>query len=170
VKKLFLFAFTALLAWADGGTVLFHKPAGDFDITLFSKSEAVRAGLNDLSVLVQRGDHSTVMDATVLLHLEQKQATGDILRLTAIATHAKAANKTLYAVPFNIPATGVWRLQADITSQGKTGSASGEISVLPPLPPVVNYWPYVAMVPALGVAFLINRKLRQRYRPARHGK
>jgi hypothetical protein len=163
--NLLLLSLIASLAWADGGTVLFHKPAGDFDITLFSKSEAVRAGINDLSVLVQRPDHSTVMDATVLLHLEQKQTSGDILRLTAIATHAKATNKTLYAVPFNIPATGSWHLEADITSQGKTGIATGEITVLPPLPPVVNYWPYVAMVPALGVAFLINRKLRQRYRP-----
>jgi len=151
--------------WADGGTVLFHKPAGDFDITVFSKSEAVRAGMNDLSVMVQRGDHSTVMDATVLLHLELKQTSGDILRLTSIATHAKATNKMLYAAPLNIPATGTWRLDADVSSQGRNGVATGELQVLPPLPPVVNYWPYVAMVPALGVAFLINRKLRERYRP-----
>jgi hypothetical protein len=166
VKNLILFSL-AVLGLADGGTVLFHKPAGDFDVTVFSKSEAIRAGVNDVSVMVQRGDHSTVMDATVLLHLELKQTSGDIMRLTAIATHAKATNKTLYAVPFNIPATGHWKLDADVTSQGKNGVASGEINVLPPLPPVVNYWPYVAMVPALGVAFLINRKLRQRYRPGR---
>jgi hypothetical protein len=155
----------ASLAWADGGTVLFHKPAGAFDITVFSKSEALRAGVNDLSVLVQRGDHATVMNATVLLHLDLTQGSGDILRLTAIATHAKATNKTLYAAPVNIPATGRWRLTADVASDGTTGNAAAEVQVLAPLPPVVNYWPYIAMVPALGVAFLINRKLRERFRP-----
>jgi hypothetical protein len=163
--RLFALSALSIQLWADGGTVLFHKPAGDFDVTVFSKSEAARAGMNDLSVMVQRPDHSTVMDATVLLHLELHQPNGDILRLTSIASHAKATNKMLYASPVNIPATGTWNLSADITSQGKTGTAAGYLQVQPPLPPVANYWPYVAMVPALGVAFLINRKLRQRYRP-----
>jgi hypothetical protein len=149
---------------ADGGTVLFHQQTADFDVTVFSKSEAVRAGSNDLSVMVQQADHSTVMNATVLLHLELKQTSGDILRLTSIATHAKATNKILYAASVNIPATGNWHLEADVSSDGKSAVASGQIPVLPPLPPVVNYWPYVAMVPALGIAFIINRKLRERFR------
>jgi hypothetical protein len=165
LRLLSLLALIATLSFADGGTVLFHKSAGDFDITVFSKSETVRAGINDLSVMVQRPDHATVMDATVLLHLKQTQSSGDITRLTAIATHAKATNKMLYAAPLNIPSTGAWILDADVTSQGKTGVATGQLQVLPPQPPVVNYWPYVAMVPALAVAFLINRKLRERYRP-----
>jgi hypothetical protein len=149
---------------ADGGTVVFHKPAGDFDVTVFSKSEAVRAGLNDLSVMVQRHDNSTVMDATVLLHLEKTQTSGEIVRLTSIARHANATNKTLYAASVNIPSTGLWRLQTDITVGAHSGSAKGGLDVMAPLPPVVNYWPYVAMVPALAVAFIINRKLRARFR------
>jgi hypothetical protein len=164
-RVIYLLALTAVLVNADGGTVLFHKAAGDFDITVFSKSEAVRAGGNDLSVLVQAPDHSTVMDATVLLHLKLTQSSGDILRLTSIATHARATNKMLYAAAVNIPATGTWLLDADVTSHGRHGVAAGQIQVLAPQPPVVNYWPYVAMVPALGVAFLINRKLRERFRP-----
>ena len=163
---LLLIAATTLL-YADGGAVLFHRPAGDFDVTVFSKSEALRAGLNDISVMVQRGDHTTVMNATVLLHLSQTSSTGDITRLTAIATHAKATNKLLYAAPVNIPTTGSWRLDAEVSSDGRSGQATGQLPVLNPLPPVVNYWPYVAMVPALGVAFLINRKLRERYRAKR---
>jgi hypothetical protein len=150
---------------SDGGTVILHKAAGDFDVTVFSKSETVRAGVNDLSVMVQRADHSNVMDATVLLHMELTKTDGEIMRLTGIATHAKATNKMLYAAPINIPTTGKWKLEADVTSGGQNGVSSGDIDVLPPQPPVVNYWPYVAMVPALGVAFLINRKLRERFRP-----
>jgi hypothetical protein len=159
-----LFVMVAGLIGADGGTVVLHKHAGDFEVTVFSKSEAVRAGTNDLSVMVQRGDQSTVMNAAVLLHFEMKQKSGDIMRLTAIANHAKATNKMLYAASINIPATGLWQMDADVTSDGRNGVATGQIQVLPPLPPVVNYWPYVAMVPALAVAFLINRKLRERFR------
>ncbi len=150
--------------WADGGTVLFRKAAGDFDVTVFSKSEALRAGVNDLSVMVQRADHSTVMDANVLLHLTLKQPTGEILRLTSIANHKNATNKLLYAATVNIPATGSWKVEAEVTADKKTETAGGEIQVLAPLPPAENYWPYIAMVPAVGIAFLINRKLRERFR------
>jgi hypothetical protein len=163
-RVLLLLALVPAFALADGGTVILHKNAGDFDVTVFSKSEAVRAGVNDLSVMVQRADHSEVMDANVLLHLETTQTDGAIARLTAIATHAKATNKLLYASSVNIPSSGKWKLEADVTSQGHNGVANGEIDVLPPQPPVANYWPYVAMVPALGVAFLINRKLREKFR------
>jgi hypothetical protein len=161
--RCFFLLLLAKLLLADGGTVVFHKPAGDFDVTVFSKSEAVRAGINDLSVMVQRRDNSAVMDATVLLHLEKTQS-GQITRLTAICRHDKATNKLLYASSVNIPSTGTWRLTADVTSGGHNGMASGTIDVFAPLPPVVNYWPYVAMVPALAVAFIINRKLRARFR------
>ncbi len=166
MRWLFAFFAVAMLLFADGGTVVFHKQAGDFDVTVFSKSEAVRAGTNDLSVMVQRqGDKSTVMDATVLLHLQRTNtSSGEIMRLTGIATHARATNKLLYAATVNIPSTGIWQLDADVTSGGKNALVSGEINVLPPQPPMVNYWPYVAMVPALAIAFLINRKLRAKFR------
>ena len=114
------------LVWADGGTILFHKTAGDFDVTVFSKSEAVRAGSNDLSVMVQRRDNTVVMDATVLLQLKRVEADGQILRLTSIATHAKATNKTLYAATVNIPSTGRWQLDADVTAGGKNGIEPGK--------------------------------------------
>jgi hypothetical protein len=162
-RCLLLMMFAKLLL-GDGGTVVFHKPAGDFDVTVFSKSEAVRAGLNDLSVMVQqRSDNSAVMNATVLLHLQRNQS-GQITRLTAICRHDKATNKLLYAASVNIPSTGTWSLEADVASGGRNASAYGSIDVFAPLPPVVNYWPYVAMVPALAVAFIINRKLRARFR------
>jgi len=159
----FLFLLATLL-FADGGTVLFHQQTSEFDITVFSKSEAVRAGANDLSVMVQnRRDNSTVMNATVLLHLKKTQSSGEIMRLTSIATHGKATNKLLYAASVSIPATGTWQLDADVSSDGRNGIASGQLQVLPPQPPMENYWPYVDMVPLLGIAFIINRKLRARF-------
>lgn len=159
-----LIAMAAGMLWADGGTVLFHKSTGDFEVTVFSKSDVTRAGENDLSVMVQRPDNSTVMDATVLLRLEETQTTGEIMRVTSVATHAKATNKTLYAAMVNIPSTGRWKLEADVSSGGKHGVASGEMQVMAPLPPMQNYWPFVAMVPLMGIAFLINRKLREKFR------
>lgn len=163
-RCLFFLMIVSKLLMADGGTMLFHQRAGDFDVTLFSKSEAVRAGANDLSVMVQRLDNSTVMDATVLIRLQHTQSDGEIMRITGIATHAKATNKTLYAANINIPATGQWQVDADVTSGGKNAVAIGRINVLAPQPPMQNYWPLVAMVPLLGIAFIINRKLREKMR------
>jgi hypothetical protein len=164
VRSVFLFLLLPVLLAADGGTVLFHNVAGDFDITVFSKSEAVQAGVNDLSVMVQGSDHNTIMNATVLLRLERTQPTGEIMRLTGIATHKKATNKMLYATSVNIPSTGEWQVQAVVTADGKHGMIASKINVLPPAPPVQNYWPLVAMVPLLGIAFIINRKLRAKFR------
>ena len=156
------------LAMADGGTVLFHRTAGDFDITVFSKSEAAHAGINDFSVMVQGHDNNTVMEATVLVRLKQLQSDGQIMRLTGIATHKKATNKMLYGTAVNIPSTGRWQLEAEVISGGKSALATGEVNVLPPQSPMENYWPFVAMVPLLGIAFIINRKLREKFRARSH--
>jgi hypothetical protein len=70
----------------------------------------------------------------------------------------------LYAASINIPSTGQWRLETDVSSEGKNGIATGQMNVLPPSPPIQNYWPFVAMVPLLAIAFIINRKLREKFR------
>lgn len=163
-RVVLLLACLSIQLFADGGTIILQKQAGDFEITVFSKSEVIRGGSNDLSVLVQRPDRSTVMDATVLLHLERTQNTGEIMRLTGFATHGKATDKMLYATAINIPATGQWHLNVDVSSGGKHANASGVINVLAPAPPLQNYWPIVAMVPLLMIAFVINRRLRAKFR------
>lgn len=159
IRVLFLLA-SAGLAFADGGAVVFRAPAGPFDVAILSKSDAIRVGPNDLSVMVQKGQ-SNVMDASIQVHLT-RNAGGEIERLTAIATHAKATNKTLYAASLNMPSPGVWRLSVDVSAAGEKGTAADNIHVLSALSPAATYWPYIAMVPFAALAFVLNRWLRKK--------
>jgi hypothetical protein len=157
-----LFLSFCCVAFGDGGTLLFRTSAGLFDVTVFSKADPVRVGMNDFSVLVEKHDaHTTVMDAKVLLHLTRSE-NGEITRVTSIATHEKATNKMLYAGTINVPKPGAWKLGVDLSDRGETALAAANITVNPPAPPVANYWPYIAMVPCLGLAMFLNRWLKKK--------
>ena len=163
---LILFVLAVQILVADGGTILFRRASGNLDVTVLSKADKLRVGDNDISVLVQRRDKSTVLDASVLVHLT-KRIDGDVTRITGIANHAKAANKLLYATTIKVPSEGRWELTTDVNAHGESISINGPIQVEPPSPPIASYWPYVAMVPLAAVAFFLNRWLRQRFRAKR---
>lgn len=153
---------------ADGGTMLFRENAGPFVVTAFCDPVPVRVGSADLSVMVQKAsDQSNVLDATVSLRLRRSD-NGSILEVVAPATHAKATNKLLYAAHVTLSSPGNWHLAADIKQGGETASAVGELNVLPKEPEAENYWAFFLMVPALIVAFMLNRWLRKKWGISRH--
>jgi hypothetical protein len=158
--RVLLFLVFAALVFADGGAVVFRGAAGPFDVAILSKSDAIRVGPNDLSVMVQKGQ-TNVTDASVQVHFT-RNAGGEIERLTALATHAKATNKTLYAATLNMPSPGLWRLSVDVSAAGEKGTAADNIHVLSALSPAATYWPYIAMVPFAALAFVLNRWLRKK--------
>lgn len=142
----------------------FHKQAGSLEITLFSSPTPVRAGVADLSVMVQNAaDKSPVQNATVKLHLS-RTANGSIVDVFAPATHAKATNKLLYAANVNIPSAGMWQASVEVSAAGVAETASGMISVLPPQAPAVNYWAYIALLPFVILLFIFNQWLKRRRR------
>ena len=143
--------------------MLFRKDAGPFVITAFVDHVPVRVGSADLSALVQSASGgSTVLDATVMIRL--RQSGGEkITEIVAPATHARATNKLLYAAHVTLPAPGPWMFTIDVTRKDASGSASGELDVLPKEAPAENYWPYFAMVPLLVLAFAFNRWLRRKW-------
>ncbi len=152
------------MLYADGGTVLFHKQAGPFEVTLFGSPTPLRVGSADLSVMVQKtADSSSVSDAEVNVHLKRSEP-GNIVEVIAPATHAKATNKLLYAAHVHLPAAGTWRVDVEVAAAGSTASASGQVTVQPPEPPAANYWGYFALVPFVILLFVFNRWLKRRRR------
>ncbi len=92
--------------FADGGTLLFRKPAGPFVLTAFSSPAPLRVGRADLSIMVQKeNDQSTVLDAVVSVRLKRSVG-GTIVEIVAPATHARATNKLLYAANVTLPSAG----------------------------------------------------------------
>jgi hypothetical protein len=149
----------ATTAWGDGGVVRLKQVAGPFIITIFTAPTPLRAGTVDLSVLVQRGtDEEPVLDAQVTMMLSA--VNGAII--SAAATHEQATNKLLYAALLNLPAPGTWQLQVAVRRAPESASVSCELRAAPPSPPLLAYWPYLALPPVVIGLFVVHQWLSRR--------
>jgi hypothetical protein len=147
------------LMFADGGAVQFRKPAGPLSITVFSAPVPLRVGSADLSVLVQtNADANAVLNAAVLLQLSKSGEQP----INVPATRAQATNKLLYAAHPVLSSAGAWHLNVQVTWNGDTLNAPGEITVLPRETSLSSFWPYFALVPAGVLLFLANQWLKRR--------
>ena len=154
----------AALLFADGGAVEFRKQVGSLLITVFGAPSPLRAGVADLSVLVQDArDTSAVLDAEVGLTLSRA---GD-KEISLSATRAQATNKLLYAAYPFLPSAGEWRLNVQVKSQGRSVSVDGVIAVMPQQTSVMTYWLYIAFAPIGILLFLANQLLKSRSRHLR---
>lgn len=158
LPALFLFA---VRLWADGGIVQFRREAGPFVITLFSTPSPLRAGLADLSVLVESAQsRSPVLDASVTLQLRDEQGT----EVSAPATRAQATNKLLYSALPVIPNAGMWTVRVNVARGRERATSEGPLQVLAAPPAVLHYWPYFAIVPCAVGLFALNQYLKAKER------
>ncbi len=112
--------------------------------------------------MVQKaGDQSTVLDASVTVHLIERDSK-NITEIVAPATHGKATNKLLYAANVTLPSAGEWRVIVQIHQAQQDAEVTGEINVLGPEPPLLTYWPYFVLVPVVVLLFIFNRWLKRR--------
>ena len=74
----------------------------------------------------------------------------------------QATNKLLYASQADIPSPGHWNATVIVDRNGQRATATGTLLVLDPLPPILAYWPYFAIVPIFILLFVIHQMLRQR--------
>jgi hypothetical protein len=154
----------AQIAFADASTVLLQQHVDPFDITVFSEHAPLTVGQSNLSVMVQRAaDHSNVPDAHVMLRFRQTQG-GKIVEVVAPATHAKATNKLLYAATVTLSTDGPWKFETDVSAQGASAIAPATLTVAAEEPLVKGKWPLIVFVPVAIVMFIINRRLRRRWR------
>ena len=159
-----LLAVLATGAWGDGSVVLLRQQLQPFDITVFAEHAPLRVGQSNLSVMVQRAaDHSDVPDAHVTLRFERNEG-GKIVEIVAPATHAKATNKLLYGATMTLPNQGYWKFAAEVEAQGATVAVPAQFAVGPAEPPLKEKWPLIIFVPVAIVLFIINRRLKRRWR------
>jgi hypothetical protein len=148
---------------ADGGAVRLREQAGAYQVTVFTVPTPFRAGLVDVSVLVQ--DAATgeyVPEARVTVGLTAR-GTGDVLEYPATAE--AATNKLLRAAVFRLPEPGWW--DVDVVVDGPHGPARLRLAVEAdePLPRWLEMWPWFSW-PALMVAlFGVHRVLVRRKVP-----
>lgn len=126
------------VAWADGGRLRFHEPAGPFLVTLFTSPDPLTQGRADFSVAVERpGDRGLsseiVQDAkvTFILTPEDAPAQAGSERLVLPASQTAATSAFLQAANFMLPHAGVWKVTIMVQRGTDAGECSGEIDVQP---------------------------------------
>jgi hypothetical protein len=150
-------------ARADGGAVRLRERAGGYQITVFTSPTPLRAGLVDVSVLVQdAATNECVPEARVIVRLEAP-GTGRVREYPASAE--AATNQLFRAAEFRLPEPGWWDVAVAV--EGPHGPALVRFGVQAdePLPRWLDLWPWFGW-PALAVAFFaVYRVLVRRKAP-----
>jgi len=154
----------ASAAWGDGSVVLLHQHVDSFDITVFAPSNRMTVGQTDLNVMVQNADHSNVSDAHVTLRF-QRMDNGKIVEVVVPATHSKATNKLLYGATITLPDEGSWKFTVEVDAGGARVSMPAQLVVGPADTSVKEKWPLIVFVPVAIILFIINRRLKRRWKP-----
>ena len=155
------------ISQADGGRVLAEKTAEGYHVVLFANPSPLRAGLADLSLFLQQdGKSGPVLDAVVGFRLNKLsrpapelawRGSGCVTPGQAVsATQGHSGNKLLYSAVLGIPEPGLWELGVSISRDGQTNLVSFELPVDRALPPMLTWWPVVALMP-LGILIYIWR-------------
>jgi hypothetical protein len=144
---------------ADGGTVLWQRTTGPFQVTLFTAQTPLRRGPADLSVMLEEaGETRPIVDARVFVELEN--GAGKIVR--AEATHSQARNKLLYCSLINLPEAGHWKIKIIIEYGDERAEVLDHLIVANPQPILLTYWKLITFPPMIIILFIINQWLRRR--------
>ncbi len=151
----------ASVARANGGKLqVGNRPAGPFELTVFTDPTPVRVGTVDVSVAVQdAGTSDFVRDARVLVKAEPlgPAANGG----TFEATHERATNKLFYAADVVLPAAGRWLIEVHVASELGSGSVAFEVEATEPgLLDNPAFVVLLAAPPALLAWWLVGRRRR----------
>jgi hypothetical protein len=149
-------------ASADGGLVLLQRSQDDLVLTLFATSLPIRAGTNDLSVLVQSAaDQNPILDAKVELSLFDQEPGRDqapaawvppACRNDSLAqllnldlSRGSGANRLYYSRSVTIPRPGKWLSVWRVKYGVRTVEVPVQLAVQEAPLPLAGYWPYVAL-------------------------
>jgi hypothetical protein len=152
---------------ADGGTVRLSEQRGGYRITVFTSPTPLRAGLVDLSVLVQDAVTGEVAsEVQVGIHVVPVGSSG--VAFHGPATHEAATNKLYYAATFTLPEPGRYAVEVSVGGVRGTAQARIELEAAEPLPSWLALWPWVGW-PVLAILLFSLHQLLVRKRSAGAG-
>ena len=133
---------------------------GDYQLTVFTSPNPLRAGPVDVSVLIQ--DAATgriVSDATVAVELSHVNQSLPPIRTAA--TVAAATNKLLHAALVDLPTPGQWDVHIEITTARDQApiAIAFAMDAAPPLPRWLALWPAFTWPILAVLLFAIHRTL-----------
>ncbi len=156
-------------AFADGGQVRASEQFGEYQLTVFTAPNPLRAGPVDVSVLLQHASSGTpASEATVTVELTPVDQSLPPIRATA--TTAAATNKLLRSTLVELPAAGTWNVRVACQPANNTQplAVNFAMEAAPPLPAWLSVWPWFSWPVVVVILFVVHRMLvfrRQSRRP-----
>jgi hypothetical protein len=145
---------------ADGGAIRLSQKSGGYRIAVFTSPTPLRAGLVDVSVLVQDAvTGECVPEAQVTVRLKRPDSARF---LTFPATSAAATNRLFQAAFFELPGPGRWN--AEVAVEGPHGPARIEFGLEADeaLPRWLELGPWFAWPTLVVGLFAVHRMLVRR--------
>lgn len=148
---------------ADSGIVRISTIDGPYRITVFSEPTPLRVGLIDLSVMVQETTSETpVLDATISMLLEHED--DSVSSMLVEATREAATNQLLYSAKLELPEPGKWSVETSVMNDGVVSRAQFNFDAAPPLPPILDMWPWF-ILPMVALLLMAMNQWLQRSKP-----
>jgi hypothetical protein len=148
------------MARPDGGIVRLRETRGEMVVTVFTPPDPLRAGVTDVSVLVQDLAGAAVLDAEVTLRFDPPPGSGSGFAVRAL--RSQATNKLLQAAPVDLGQVGEWRLGVSVRRAGQASDLSCPLPIAPATRRVTALWDVLALPPLMIVLFALNQTLRPR--------
>jgi hypothetical protein len=148
------------MARPDGGVVRLRETRGGLVVTVFTAPDPLRAGPQDVSVLVQEPSGAPVLDAEVTLHFDPPDRSN--AGFAAHALRAQATNKLLQAAQVDLGEVGEWRLGVSVRRAGQASDLSCLLPIAPATHRMTALWDVLALPPLMVVLFALNQTLRPR--------
>jgi hypothetical protein len=160
---LLAFSWHTVAAHGGGTPQLVNEPAGPYWISVWSAPEPVRVGALHLTVSVAEPGDGREAGAPILgaqVAVTATPAAGDAAVLSAQATNAQATNRLFYEADLEVPATGAWNVQIDVSSPRGEGQVAFAVDVVAGR---ATNWPLIGGAGLVAVALIFAlRAVRRR--------
>lgn len=141
----------ASVALGDGGSVRFSERRSDYRITVFTSPTPLRAGLVDVSVLVQDVNSGTLV-TDVEIVVRARSIHGAQRRMSAPATTEAATNKLMRAASLEFSEPGWWHVEVAVQGTGEELPIGFDVDVAEALPPWLEMSLWIGC-PVVAISF-----------------
>jgi len=149
-------------AAADGGALRLSEQKNGYRVAVFTTPTPLRAGLADISVLVQEAATGEPASG-VLVSITAQKHDGQCGEICHPATTQAATNKLYYAATFNLPEPGWYSVEVSIIGAKGATKAGFDVEAAEPLPPALTMLPWVGW-PLLAIALFFTHQVFVRWR------
>jgi hypothetical protein len=143
-------------AWGDDGVVRLSECKGAYKISVFTSPTPFRAGIVDISVLIQDAVKGELIpDVETTVRLIPIARTGE--PIVHAATAAAATNKIFRAAVVELPQPGRWEVEVDVAGKQGFAQVCFQLTAADRIPQWPALWPWIGWPIPVIVLFTLHQ-------------